>query len=286
MRAFAAMLLIVFCIVLLIFSIGSWACDQTVEPNTEAQQQEQAAPKDCTTLQGTFVFGIYNSGRAIRAFHQETTAIGTAIIAIFTIILGTFTIGLATSTRIAADAARDAAKTAKDEFVASNRPNLRIRNVALESIGGPPENGRGYFVPTEHITGQLSIRNVGGSEAKAIGGICLVYWNSGARGLPMIPPYEGRQDNLTIDQPTLLPGQSAVVRFTSDDPLGHEWIDGQTPSGEPYPRPQVFVMGFVNYADGNGNVWRDTFCREFKITHESPDGRFHVVKNPDYETEY
>jgi hypothetical protein len=103
MRLLASMLLIAFFILLIIFSIGSWSCNQPPKPSGETQQTENANKKDCATFYGTFEVGLFDTGRFIHAYHQETVAVATVIIAAFTIILGVFTISLARSTRVAAE---------------------------------------------------------------------------------------------------------------------------------------------------------------------------------------
>jgi hypothetical protein len=101
-KAFAAVFLIAFFIVLVIFGIGSWSCNQPPEPSSETQQTEQTNRKNCTTINETLATGLLNIGEFIHGYHQETVAIATVVIAIFTIILGLFTVNLAQSTRIAA----------------------------------------------------------------------------------------------------------------------------------------------------------------------------------------
>src|SRR5262245_61072105 len=105
MRALAAVFLIAFLLLLTILGVGSLSCGEPTKSAGQTQQTEITATKDCATPSGVFAAGLRDSGGFIRAYHQETIAVGIVIIAIFTVILGMFTMHLAGSTRVAAAAA-------------------------------------------------------------------------------------------------------------------------------------------------------------------------------------
>lgn len=111
MRSLSAALLIVFLIVLGIFAIGSWSCQQPPKPFSETHENENSSPKDCSTFYGTLIVG-FASGSFVRTYDKEIVALSTVVIAVFTVILGLFTISVAQSTRIAAEAAFTSANAA------------------------------------------------------------------------------------------------------------------------------------------------------------------------------
>lgn len=104
--------MVAFLILLGIFSIGSWSCQQLPKPNSETRETENASPKDCSTLYGTFTIGLGKSGTFVRVYDKEIVAVSTVIIATFTVILGLFTISVARSTRTAGRAAVTSADAA------------------------------------------------------------------------------------------------------------------------------------------------------------------------------
>jgi hypothetical protein len=175
---------------------------------------------------------------------------------------------------------------ARAEFISTHRPRLRIRNVVVRE----PQDAYGKkwprFHPGQIVRGQFFIANVGSGRADILEGHCSVYWTND--GLPMARPYEGKRDNLAVVSNTLLSGESTHVLFQSETLVGQE---GPTFGMRTILGHNLYVMGWVTYADGNGNVRRTAFCREY-FKNKGPNGeivgtggRFFPVDNPDYEHE-
>lgn len=201
------------------------------------------------------------------------------------LIQGYFLLRADNTARISADAARRAVQMASAEYVASHRPKLRIRNIVVD----PPKSENGQIWPLLHpghlVCGQLFIANVGGNRADILDGHCLVFWNKG--GLPMRPPYEGGGDNLRALRRTLLSGESTPVAFQSNQPMDG---GGPTIGRDVIGGTNLYVMGWVTYADKNNDVRQTCFCREFRLIDKDKrmlgaDGRFLPVDNLDYEHE-
>jgi len=105
MRSLAAIFLVAFFILLVIFSIGSLSCKQFPKPDSETQKTENHSPQNCSSLYGVFAAGLSNSRLFVHIYDKEIVAASTFIIAVFTVVLGLFTVSLAKSTRLVANTA-------------------------------------------------------------------------------------------------------------------------------------------------------------------------------------
>jgi hypothetical protein len=183
-----------------------------------------------------------------------------AVTAIATIFIAVFTVILAIVTSRQARLAQAAIKLATDEFNATHRPKLHVRNIVIK-----PSFSKGKL-----LTGQFYISNVGSSPATITESHCESLCN--VNGLPMERPYEGLDGNNPIGKKTLLPGQSWPALFQSETPF----------LGFPEAH-RLFVMGWVEYVDNGGTRRRTAFCREY--IEKDGGGRFYAVTDPDYEHE-
>jgi hypothetical protein len=189
-------------------------------------------------------------------------------------------------TRAAANAAAASAEAAKLEayaaqrmLVLTQRPKLRVRNVALKypvPIHGPPPV---LFQPGLPVSGEFYIVNVGGTVARIVEGDCRVYWSG--YGLPMERPYEGQEIENPIPPIKLEAGQSHPITFQSRQVMGPEGSDIRLFAGGLW----LYVMGWIEYTDDLDNLRRTAFCREYRRTPGSQLGRFYPVDDPDYEHE-
>ena len=118
--------------------------------------------------------------------------------------------------------------------------------------------------------------NVGGTPAKITDGLCHVFWDN-KDTLPMRRPYEGKDSDPLFPHVLLQPGQSFPVPFQSEEipPSDHSNIV----------ELNIYVMGWIEYADDNGTRRRTAFCRLFKRQDQWGNGRFYPVADPDYEHE-
>ena len=141
MRALLTTLLVAAAIILAIFVIGSWSCDQPPKPHGETQKSEQSAAEHCSTSYGIFEIGLFDIGPFVHANHEEITAASTAIIAIFTIILGVFTVSVSNSTRATAVG-----------FMSAERPHMIISELKVSGLNSPPADGKIPLTITFRIT--------------------------------------------------------------------------------------------------------------------------------------
>ena len=282
------MKLILIAIVLLFF-IPEWVCAQQAEIPSAQQHENENKQKDTRNEQSeSFLIRTINDPLSL---YTCILAIFTAVLAIVSIVQGIFLFRAEKISR------RMIEFTAK-EFITNHRPRLRVRNIvvrpAYEGIFGIKTNSiiqgvaRTLLGDGKHVTGQLYISNVGGSQAEITGVKVCVEWYQRVRndlarseyfdGLPMERCYEGiNPDVVTI---TLKAGESTPMPFQSDEPMdkagnimydkadnGHYW--------------DMFVLGFVEYKDSSGIKRRTAFCRKYDCRRYC----FVAVENPDYEHE-
>jgi hypothetical protein len=183
--------------------------------------------------------------------------------------------------RIAATAAKEAVELTRTEQISNYRPRLRVRNIVVMAANPALVQRMGIIQPNKPVQGQLFVVNVGGSVANIIESHCIVFW--GGRGLPMRRPYEGQNGNNSIAATRLEAGQSMPGLFISTEliegdhlpQIGTKIIGGL----------QLWVMGWIEYADDRGIKRRTSFCREFEKRNGAGDGRFYAINDPDYEHE-
>jgi hypothetical protein len=263
-----------------------FAMGMTFESSLPSLNQEAAQARDSSAKHSAAKIIGPNSPDERIANYTWWLAVLTGGLVVVAACQGFFLIRADRTARISANAATSAVEAASADFIASHPPKLRVRNIVIN----PPQTTDGrrlsMFAKGQVIRGQLFIVNVGGSRADILDGHCMVFWSK--NGLPMRRPYEGQEDNLQAMSRTLLSGQSTPVVFQSGAMVGDE---GPTFGQKVIAGHDLYVMGWVTYADRNNDVRRTTFCREYfaligpdeKIA--GPQGRFYVVNNPDYEYE-
>jgi hypothetical protein len=165
----------------------------------------------------------------------------------------------------------------RDEFISSQRPKLRVRNVVFTGQSFNEGFGRPRMP-----SGQFYVVNVGGTRAHIIDSLTMTSWCP--TRLPMRRPYEGMDGNGAVPIQTLEPGEPGVGIFGSDFTLTRgQWQE----MGRPIGAGNLCVLGWVDYKDDRGFRRRTAFCREFRsVELDAPgEGRFVPVDDPDYEYE-
>lgn len=210
------------------------------------------------------------------AFWIFLDAHGGAVTAIATVFIAAFTVVLAFVTRRQSIIAANARELAADEFIASHRPRLRVRNIVITNQDSWSERGHDYFPVGNAIAGQFYVSNVGGSDATIIETRFQFIWPPDGR-LPMRRPYEGEDGNTSVLPLKLAPGESGNGMIPRGVGRDGENPDFHTVSGESGWR--LYAMGWVIYEDGREVRRRTAFCRVFQ------NGRFVAVNDPDYDHE-
>jgi hypothetical protein len=166
---------------------------------------------------------------------------------------------------------------AREEFISTNRPKVRVRNIDLPiprspwKQGDPPPEG-------VWVTGHLYVVNVGNSRARIIDSGCWVIERNG--GLPMRRPYEGKSGTGVVKPCTLAPGQEALGDIKGDTPLAMGARGILIGAANLY----LWVMGWIAYVDDLDTPRRTYFCRVYKANTDT-GGSYVAVANPDYEAE-
>jgi hypothetical protein len=245
------------------------------EQHTEANQQSATKSEDKNREPQSLWVPTDSVG-----LYTLVLCVFTGVLALVSIFQGMMLLRSDKTARIATEATRKSVETAQAEFIASHRPQIRVRNIVVN----PPRLADGRILPlfsTGHaISGQLFVVNVGGSRADILDGHCTVFWTQQGQ-LPMRRPYEGRDDNLNIASRTLLSGQSTFGPFRSDNVLPAEVF---RIAGNEIGSWNLYVMGWIRYMDRNNDERRTSFCSEFRRIGGS-EGRFYKVDDPDYERE-
>ena len=193
----------------------------------------------------------------------------------YTLVLAIATIGLWYFTWRMARATRDAAMLARDEFNATHRPQLRVRNVVVKGA----RQGHGSFPldafhPGFPLSGQFYVANVGSGPAEIVESHCDVLW--GLDRLPMERPYEGENGNNPLGKITIPAGASCPAQFLSSENFPGLKFDA-------FDRSEVYVMGWIEYLDSQHVRRRTAFCRRY--WGREGNFRFYAVDDPDYEHE-
>jgi hypothetical protein len=273
----AAYFLAVFIFLAGVFVLGErsispvFQCCIEQDKNTDTKAAaEKNPPAFGTTISAYFRC----SGEFIESHNGGITALATIIIAAFTGTLWFATNQQATLTRQSIDLARK-------EFISSQRPRLRVRNIIVWNSPPSlhPRLRNDFFTAGEIPQVQFYVANVGGTDAMIAGALAIVY--KSRDGLPMKRPYEGNSGNLSLPQSPIGPGQSVPFQFKSDEAIGH---GAETIGSNVVQKLRLFVMGWVEYRDDIGIIRRTAFCREFE---RGPwdYGGFGRVENEDYEHE-
>ena len=201
--------------------------------------RDSGNPKEdgCQKTRGIVSAGFYQ----ILSWSPESwTAAGTIMLALCTLVL--------------ASATRRQVQLAREDFIATNRPLLRVRRFRHSRASAPDD---------ERISANFIIVNVGNSDAvlaESRGAIALVP----PTVVPM-PIYDGLPP--VIEPRVFAPGTSAEG-FILDRPDRQRGV-------------MLRVYGLLSYTDRIGNVRTTAFCRQFN----SATHRFEIVNDPDGEYE-
>jgi hypothetical protein len=198
-------------------------------------------------------------------------------VAFVTFLLALSTYRVWRSTEKLWETTRDSVTLARNEFISSQRPKLRVRNIYLDRPG--PWFHDQIFHPAQPVTGQFFVANIGGTAAHIKDSYVGVFCFQGA--LPMKRPYEGEDSNRWIPCATVEAGQS-TPGFLPLTVLNEAEVAGIKKGSY-----RLFVMGWIEYEDDRSIRRRTAFCRKFRRGADALDrqGRFVVVRDPDYEHE-
>lgn len=175
-------------------------------------------------------------------------------------------------TRQAADAARESADAAKNEFVASHRPEIRIKHVLLTS----------EIWKDKPIEIKLIIVNSGLTTAHITECNIATLIHPNGSPLPPRPDFQ-RQPFIPAPTPNLESGTTMVLpRLTDNRPL----TDADN-AGIRQLTHRLYCHGYVHYRDNAGRLRTTSFCRYLHVpshpaTHQDL-GKFVVHPDPDYE---
>jgi hypothetical protein len=224
---------------LLVINFVSLPFAPCIQPEIVGQSNNAKKNADeknaCPEARGVVSAGLY----VISNWTAEAwTAAATIILA-----LCTFVLASATSRQV---------QLARQEFIATNRPRLRVRRFELHQI---PNDDR--------MNVSFSIVNVGNSEA---------ILNESGGNIDIVPPsvipmpiYEGLTQ--VIDPKVFAPGTRDCGSILARPMRGQGAI--------------IRVYGFLSYADGLGNIRTTAFCRKWN----NGSQRFQAMNDPDCEYE-
>lgn len=206
----------------------------------------------------------------IEAYNGAITAIATVVMAAFTIVLAIVT---ARSLRLT----KQSVELARNEFISTQRPKLRIRNITIDYPSSAHQARGRYFGENCVVHGNLWVVNIGNTNAKVVTSHCMVYWREG--NLPMDRPYEDTSGNQFMGKSFLAPGEDQLGTFNTLDALGPEGNEIQM-SREKW---KLWVMGWVEYADDRNPpvIRRTSFCFQWM-----PEAQHFLAEDhPDYQQE-
>ena len=165
---------------------------------------------------------------------------------------------------------RTATELTRKSLVLTQRPRLIVRNIVVEELGRLDRKS-----PDPHLSdvlnGRYYVANIGSTrgEIREVYAQLLIT----KEPLPMARPYEFISGTQVSDK-SIEPGMSALVTI---DPVTLTPVQLHAIMGR---ETDVYLLGFVLYSDGLGNLRRTAFCRKFD--HKSR--RFCAIDDdPDYE---
>jgi len=160
------------------------------------------------------------------------------------------------------------------------RPKLIVRNFVVRppiADEVPQPTFPIVFFKNYPVSGQFYVANIGGIPAIVTESHCIVHWRKGL--LPMRRPYEGDNGNNPV-QGRIEAGGRATALFLSDKPLELSHTELGHPSFPDFdPVWTLYIMGWIEYADGLGFERRMAFCRKY----DHRTDRFIAIDDPDYE---
>jgi hypothetical protein len=204
----------------------------------------------------------------LRASPEILTAFATCAFAAFT-----FTLWRATNRQ--AGLTRDAIELGNKDFIATHRPRLKVRRIAV--VGFRAHSRNEPLIPGAEINATLEIVNVGGSEATIIWSRYRVYFGKDDYSMVShyVPPHA-----LALAPVTLQAGQplyfELVDRVSKDIAPSGTLINPVFGEG-PW---NMYVIGEIRYQDRTGVIRHIGFCREMHS-----DIRFRAVNDSEYEYE-
>ena len=205
--------------------------------------------------------------------------------AFFALILAFFTWRLIEVGRDQHSAAMGALKLAREEFTASHRPRLVVRNIVTKKVGADAvQDGYLQLIAAEAVvSGQFYVANAGDSKATVTEALFMIY--ASRNGLPMERPYEGEDGTALVARSVLVPGDAtpvifdATVKVGRNTPANSRYGGGNFRPGEDLP---TYAMGWIDYLDDARVRRRVSFCRRY----DPNERRFLQLReaDPDYET--
>jgi hypothetical protein len=172
----------------------------------------------------------------------------------------------------------------REEFNASHRPRLRVRNINVRRFGETAVTAAGRIRnPSigDVFSGQMYVSNIGDGDARIIDGYLSFF--AAKYPLPMERPYEGENGNLLAGphHHWMAPGESFTLLF--DHPLvSQDRVPGPG-SFISETEVAIYAMGWIEYEDRRSRVMRTSFCRRYDVRL----WRFMSFRSafPDYEAE-
>jgi hypothetical protein len=233
-------------IVLFVINLGSLlvlppcAIEQVVPSSGQHNSQHQSADELCPAPEGVIVAGVKQITQVLPP--DAWTALATVIMALFTGMLSIVAyqqIGLA-----------------RNEFLATNRPILRVRY--FRQVGAP----------ADQIQVRFAVVNAGKSPAHLRVSCVVIEFLS------------------DLGPPVYLAGKDVVIprKFeigASDEYAAFGNEKAGTIKGHQSYGSNLYIYGYLDYADDAGNTRMTAFGR--RLVGES--GRFTKVEDPDYEYE-
>ena len=170
-------------------------------------------------------------------------------------------------------------RLAREEFIASHRPIIRVRNIVANRVGSEDIPGHFQVIKmSERVSGEFEVANVGSTNA-TLEGVHLTFYAAKWR-LPMRLPYEGKPSNCIFIE-NVAAGESIKIPFeiaVDTDGLMPDEAFNPSVTGSLV----LYAMGWLTYRDREHVLRRTAFCRGYdKVAH-----RFSIlVQDRDYESE-
>jgi hypothetical protein len=166
------------------------------------------------------------------------------------------------------------------QFLATHRPRLQIRHVAVVHQGKTIGHPTFFFSHGTKVKGGLSVVNIGGSDATIVDTRYRIFFSN--TGLPAEAPYDTDfRGNLLLPDQILKVGESCATPIEDTAVMEPPDRNG-TQDIRAFDREgwKIYIMGWIRYRDEGGAERFMGFCRE-----RQSDGRFRSISDPDYEWE-
>jgi hypothetical protein len=230
------------------FVVKSLEAEKTPERSEQDRpEREEKSANERSLIVWTMVLGVATVVLAIIAGIQ---------VGVFWVQLKLMRVAVSDGTLIA--------KTAREEFLATHRPRIRVRRIALSQDTKTGDN---------HVS--FTIANVGGTIAHITGGMDRIEYRPKLLGLPNIqkpirggfpigaaPLYAGAQNSYTIHDEAVMVDFQFERGIVADNRM-----------------KRLYCYGFIVYTDNLGTIRETGFCRVFE------GDSFIRINNPDYEYE-